>query len=106
MSPSNGILFNGVLRPKVLNISLASCSFINFDFLLLYKAHFDDNVVFPFLVLVFNTFQLPFSVGFFTLNNMSTCFIMVSIWKVWDWFYLNYVYLVFVLKILIYKPNN
>ena len=47
MSPYNGILFNGVLRPKLLNISFASCSFINLDFLLEYTAHFDDNIVLP-----------------------------------------------------------
>ena len=39
ISPNNGILFNGVLRPKLLNISIASCSIINLDFLVLHIAH-------------------------------------------------------------------
>ena len=45
MSPNNGILYNGVLRLKLLNIPVASCSFINHDFLLLHTAHFDDSIV-------------------------------------------------------------
>ena len=32
MSPNNGILLNGVLRPKLLNNPFALCSFINLDF--------------------------------------------------------------------------
>ena len=55
MSPNNGILLNGVLRPKLLNFPFASCSFINFDFLLPHAAHFHDNIVLPFFV--FNTFE-------------------------------------------------
>ena len=78
MSPNNGILFNGVLRPKLLNIPFASCPFINLDFFLLQKAHFDDNIVLPFLV--FNSSESTFFVFVFcTSNNMSACFIMVSI---------------------------
>ena len=50
MSPSNGILLKGVLIPKLLNNPSASCSFINFDFLLPHTAHFDDNTNLPFLV--------------------------------------------------------
>ena len=34
MSPNNGILLNGLLRPKLLSIPYSSCSFINLDFLL------------------------------------------------------------------------
>ena len=48
MSPNNGIFLNGVLRPKLLNIHFVSCSLINLDFLLLHRAHFDDNIVLPF----------------------------------------------------------
>ena len=79
MSHNNGILFNGVLRPKLLNNAFAFCSFINLHFLLLHTAHFGNNIVLPFLV--FNTFQSTFSGFFSTLNNMLTCFIMRSIWK-------------------------
>ena len=32
ISPNNQILLNGVLRPRLLNIPSASCSFINLDF--------------------------------------------------------------------------
>ena len=37
--------------PKLLNISLASCSLRNFDFLLLHTAHFGKRIILPFLVL-------------------------------------------------------
>ena len=70
MSSNNGILFNGVLRPKLLNIPFVLCSFITFDFLLphteLHTAHFDDSIVLPFFV--FNTFGSIFSVFFFFLH--------------------------------------
>ena len=48
--------------PKLLNNPLASCSFINLDFVLPHTAHFDDIIVLPFLV--FNTFRSIFSVLF------------------------------------------
>ena len=35
----NRILLNGVLSPKLLNNPVASCFFINMDFLLLHTAH-------------------------------------------------------------------
>ena len=44
ISPNNGILLNGILRPKLLNILLASCFLINLDFLLPHIAHFDDMI--------------------------------------------------------------
>ena len=50
MSPNNKVLFNGVLKPKLLNISFCFCYFINLDFLLPHTAHFDDNTLIPFLV--------------------------------------------------------
>ena len=58
MSPNNGILFNGVLRPKLLNNPFASCFFINRDFLLPHTPHFDEKNCLPFLV--FNIFYLKF----------------------------------------------
>ena len=59
MSPNNGILLNGVLRPKLLNIPFASYYFINLDFLLLHTAHFDDNIALDlhFFFFVFFAFQ-------------------------------------------------
>ena len=52
MSPNTGILLKGVLIPTLLNIPLASCSFINFDLLLPQTAHFDDSITLPFLVFI------------------------------------------------------
>ena len=68
MSLNNGILLNGVLRPKLLNIYFASCSFITFDFSLPHTAHFDDNIVLP--VLVFNTLGSTVFVFFFTFQTI------------------------------------
>ena len=50
MSPSNGILLNGVLRPKLLHIPLVSCFLINLVFLPTHVAHFDNIIVLSFLV--------------------------------------------------------
>ena len=63
ISPNNGILFNGFLRPKLLNITLASYFLLNLDFLLPHRAHFDDNIVLP--LPVFENFGFMFSVFFF-----------------------------------------
>ena len=68
MSLNNGILLNGVLRPKLLNIYFASCSFLTFDFSLPHTAHFDDNIVLP--VLVFNTLGSTFFVFFFAFQTI------------------------------------
>ena len=62
MSPNNGILLNGDLRPRLLNIPIVSCCFINVDFLLPHIAHFDYNINLP--LLVFETFVFMFSVFF------------------------------------------
>ena len=80
MSPNNGILVNRVLRFKTLNNYFASFSFKNLDFLLPHAAHFDRNIGLPFLI--FNTFESTSLYLFCTLNNMSTCFVMISGWKV------------------------
>ena len=53
MSPNNGILLNVVLRPRLLNIPFASCSFRNLDFSLPHIANFDNSIVI--LLLVFKT---------------------------------------------------
>ena len=50
MSPNNGILLNGALRPKLLNNPIVPCSFINLDFLLPHTTHFDNKIVLRFLV--------------------------------------------------------
>ena len=80
MSSNNEILFNGVLRPKLLNNPFASFSFINLDFLLSHAAHFDNNIVLPFFVFI--TFEFTFYL-FCTLNNFSTCFIMFTLREMW-----------------------
>ena len=66
MPPNNGILLNGILRPKLLNIPFASCSFINLDFLLLHTAHF----VLAFLV---NSFESTFFFFFFFAHALMAC---------------------------------
>ena len=60
------MLYNGVLRPKLFNIPLASCFLLSLDFLLPRIAHFDNMTVL--LLLVFETLRcfLYFS---YTLNN-------------------------------------
>ena len=50
MSPSNGTLLNGVLRPKLLNFPFASCVLINLHSLPPHIVHFDNNIVLPLLV--------------------------------------------------------
>ena len=62
MSPNNAIMFNGVVRPKLLNSPIASCSFIYLDLLLPYTVHFHDKNGLPFSV--FNIFESIFSVFF------------------------------------------
>ena len=62
MSPNKGILLNGVLRPKLLSIPFASCSFINLDILLPHTAHFNNNIDLPFFAFI--TFEFTFSVPF------------------------------------------
>ena len=74
MSPSNGISFNGVLIPKLLNNPFACCSLINFDFLLSHIAHVEKIIVLP--LVVFPTLGFILSVLFFyTLNNIITLFL-------------------------------
>ena len=93
MSPNNGILLNAVLLPKLLNIiAFVSCSFIHFDFLhtaILMITLFYLFLVFTTLEFIFSLFFIFYSlfIYFCTSNNMSTCFIMVSTWKVLDYFY-------------------
>ena len=65
------VLLNGVLRLKLLNIPLASCSFINLDFLQPHILHFDNNIL-P--SLVFETFVFMLSVFFYPLDNKITLF--------------------------------
>ena len=56
------MLLNDLLIPKVLRNPLPSCSVINLNFLLLYKAHFDNSIIL--LVLIFITFGFTISVLF------------------------------------------
>ena len=60
--PNRIILFNGVLITKLLNNPFASCFVINFDFLRLHVALFDNIIVLPLLVL--EIFGFIFSVFF------------------------------------------
>ena len=56
---NNGIFFNGVLRPKLFNIPLASCFLINIEFLLLHIAHFSNIIALPLSVFKTLGFILP-----------------------------------------------
>ena len=67
MSPNNGILLIGVLRPKLLNNLFGPCSFINLDFLLPHIAHFRSNINLPFSV--FNSFVSTFFVFLFEFKQ-------------------------------------
>ena len=64
MSPSIGILLNGVLVPNLLNNPFASWCLINLDFLLPHIANFDNIITLP--LIAFKTFGSMFSVFFFT----------------------------------------
>ena len=72
ISPNNGIIFNGVLRSKLLNIPLASCFLINHDFLLPHIAYCDNIIVLPLLVL--ETLGFILSVFFLDLSNKMAMF--------------------------------
>ena len=76
MSPNNGILFNGVLKPKLINNPFASCPFINID-LLPHTAHFDDNIGLP--ILVCNTFKLTFSLSILCYQLLQKLLEMVFV---------------------------
>ena len=80
ISPGNGILFNDVLRPKILNILFVSCVLVNPGFLLLYIAHFDNRIVLSSLVFETLGFMLSvyFLFVFYTLNSEMTLF------YIWD----------------------
>ena len=67
MSPNNGILFNGVLRPKLCNNPFTSCSLTNLDFLIPHTAHFDCIINLLFFVL--EIFEFKFLVFFYTLHS-------------------------------------
>ena len=56
------------LRPKLLNILLASFFLINLDFLVPHIAQLDNSIVL--VLLVFKTRGFMFSVFFYTLNKM------------------------------------
>ena len=60
-------LLKGVFIPKLLNNLLASCSLINFDFLLSHTADFDKSIILLFFVL--KTFGFLLSVFFLHLKQ-------------------------------------
>ena len=68
MSRNNGIVLNGVLRNKLLNIPLLSCFLINLEFLLPHIVHFNNSIVLLFRV--FETLEVMFSAFSYTLNNI------------------------------------
>ena len=62
------LLKEGGFIPKLLNNPLASCSLINFSFLLSHTAQFDKSIILPFFV--FATFGFLLSVFFSTLQTI------------------------------------
>ena len=72
MLRNNGILFNGVLRPRLSNNPFGTCSFISIDFLLLHATHFHNNIVLPFLD--FKTFEPTFSVFLMYFKRYANMF--------------------------------
>ena len=76
MSPNNGILFNCVLRPALLNIPFAYRFQINLDFLLPRIAHFDNIIALALLVLETLGFILLYF--FYTLNNKMKLFCILD----------------------------
>ena len=71
MSLKYGILFNDVLRLRLLINLSDSCYFINLDFLLPHIVYFDNNTVLSFLV--FNAFELPFSLSIYFFALQIIC---------------------------------
>lgn len=72
MTPNNGILLNVALRPIVLNMPFASCSFINLDFSLSHTEHVDDNILLSFAA--FNT--LGFTIFFLHFKQYVNTFLL------------------------------
>ena len=61
-------LVSGTFIPvNLLNNPLASCSLINFNFLLSHTEHFDKKIILQFLV--FKTFRFLYSVFFLYLKQ-------------------------------------
>ena len=79
MSLNNRILFNGVLRPRLLNNHFASCSFINLDILLPHTANFDNNIGLPFFVFI--TFEFTLSVYFLHFKQYVNMYVNLPIDK-------------------------
>ena len=71
MSSNNGILFNGVLIPKLRNNPFVFCSFINFDL--------DNNIFLQFLV--FKTFEPTLFVFFLHFKHYISMFYMIQFIK-------------------------
>ena len=74
MSPSNGILLNAVLIPKLLNNPFVSCSLINLDFLLPHIGHFGYSINLP--VLVFTIFESIFFVFLLHFKQYVNMFVL------------------------------
>ena len=76
ISRIDGILFNGVLIPKLLNNTFHSCSSINLYFSIPHKAHFDCIINMLFFLL--EIFEFKFSV-FFIVYTISQHTFMLSV---------------------------
>ena len=69
ISPNNGVILKGAFSPKLVNSPLASCTLIDRNFLLMYAADFDKNII---LYWFLKLLDLYFPYLFYTINNMIT----------------------------------
>ena len=90
---------NLTLRPKLLNIPLASCFLINLDFLLSHIAHFDYRIVL--LLLVFKTLRFMFSGVFLWLFYFFTLDSEMALLRICD-----FKTILIILSILIFLPSS
>ena len=81
MSPNNGTLLNGVLRPKLVNYLFAFCSFRNLDFLLPQTEHFDCITIFLFLKYLNLNFQF-FSTFYTISQHFNLIFVSIIFFNV------------------------
>ena len=69
----SGILLNCVLRSKLLNNMLVTCSSVNLNFFQSHLAHFDNSVVLP--LLVFKTVGFMLSVFFLHFKQQDVLYL-------------------------------
>ena len=71
MSLNKGTLLNGISRPRLLNNSFPSCSFIILDYFIPHTGLLDDNIGLPYL---FITSEFTFSASFLLFRQYVNMF--------------------------------